>query len=966
MTKVKYGILHNHTENSIRDSAMSVQKLVQTAKKLGAPAVALTDHGVMTGFIDFMQCCEENDIKPILGVEMYVEEENEGRKHLIVMAKNEDGYHALIKAVSETGTRMYDGYARANKELLEKHFGPGTKGHGNVIATSACVEGVLSSIVRANWSIEESVQELKEKQKSFTSPDSSSYKKSVKQRDDLMEQQKNLAAEIAVLKKTAAKSTKSLLKRAETGKDEEKRKAARIAYEETEREKAEAAEKLKELKELHEKNDHELKVLKSFITADEKQIVKWIQLEKRIEMIRSRFIDNNSLNEALLQEGKWYDNLFGHGNFFIELQNHGLQMESHIYPKLAWLSDELNIPVVAANDAHIPDNHPDSVLARSIVQSTRFQYRQWYEPDESGKELYLKTDEELFDALAKILPEHKVKEALENIGNIVDACDFKLKKENHYPKFKTPDGSSAEEYLRKRAYNAIPVRYPDGFNNYDQVEYELNVICSMGYADYFCIVEDFLEYARYAGRLDLSNPEEREIALSFDMELIRNKTKGRVGEHVGPGRGSAAGSIVCYLIGITNIDPIKYGLLFERFLNPDRISMPDIDCDIEREIRAYVIEYVKHKYGTDSVCGIMTKGAQKGKAALLTAAKTYAVKLGEKSTYFTELEKQISKVAVELNGSELDVNLHAIAEDKTIQVEDNDGEATTKVVPGLKSRFASNRHASEIIHFALCIEGAITQYGQHAAGIIVTDGKPVDSYVPLMASNSNIMLSSCDMGQAENIGLLKIDFLGLENLTIISNTINQVYKDTGIVIDMDKIPMDDADVYREIFAKANTNSVFQFESPGMKNMLKGFKPENIFDLTLLVAMYRPGPLQFLPDVIAVKSGKKALTYKTPELEPILKSTYGSITYQEQVQEIFKKLAGYSLGQADLVRRAMSKKKESVLKAERNAFVYGDKERNIIGCKENGIDEAVANTLFDEMMEFAKYAFNKCSTRSTFN
>ena len=959
-SRVRYGLLHNHTENSLRDSAMSVERLVMRAKELGAPALALTDHGVMTGYISFVRCCEENGIKPILGVEFYVEEENEGRKHLIVMAKNKEGFQALIRAVSATSLRTYNGYPRANKEVLMKFFGPGTAGHGNVIATSACAGGVLASIVLANRSIESDIEVLMMEQEGFVSPDSPSYKANLAKRDALETEQKTLSAQIAALKKAAARGTKALLRRAETGKDEEKRKEARAAYEAAEKGKAEAAAKLEESKACFEKNAAALKVIKSHITADEREIAKWMQRERRIQAIQANHIDDQSLNDRLVREGEWYDHLFGHGDFYIELQYHGIDMEKEVYPKLAWLSDWLDIPVVAANDAHIPDKEPDSVLARAIVQSTRFQYQKWYAPEPWDREMYLKDDAELFESLCQIIPEEKAREAMENVGRIADACSFTLKKENHYPKFKTPDGSTPEEYLRKMAYEGIGRRYPDGnFSDYEKLEHELNVICSMGYADYHCVVEDFLRYARAAGKLDLSNPRERDLALSFDTERIEKYTAGRVGEYVGPGRGSAAGSLVCYLIGITNIDPLKYGLLFERFLNPDRVSMPDIDCDIETGIRPYVIEYVKNKYGKDSVCGIMTRGAQKGKAALITGAKTYALKYGYDSMHFMDLEKEIAKKAVELAGNELDLNIHSVSDDFTVtDTNEKTGEKADRKVEGLKTTFAKNRDALEIIHFALCIEGVVTQFGQHAAGVIITDGNPVDNYVPLLLSNKEIVMTSCDMGQAEDIGLLKMDFLGLKNLTIISNTLKSVYRTTGKAIDIDRIPMDDQNVYREIFAKANTNSVFQFESDGMKNMLKGFKPESIFDLTLLVAMYRPGPLQFLGDVVDVKSGKKKAAYLTPELEPILQNTYGSITYQEQVQEIFKQLAGYSLGQADLVRRAMSKKKEKLLKAEREAFINGDPGRNIAGCRANGISEEVANTIFDEVMDFSKYAFNK--------
>ena len=958
--KVKYGLLHNHTMESRRDSAMSVEMLVARAKELGAPAVALTDHGVMTGYIDFAKSCEEAGIKPIIGVEAYIEEGSEGRKHLVLMSKNSIGFRALSKFVTATQHRLSNGFARGNKELLLKYFGPGSEGHNNVIATSACVQGVLASIVLANRSIEDDIANLREQQEDFLSPQAESYVKNCQKRDAIALEQSILSPQIATLKKAAKKSTQGLLRRAQSGKDEAKRLQAQKEYEEEERKKKEAEAELAKVSATFEKNAAALKTLKAFITADEKQIAKWMQLERKITAIRERYVDDSSLNTTLLQEADWYSRLFGEGNFYIELQYHGLEIEKNAYPKLAWVAEMTGLPVVAANDAHIPDNSADSVLARAIAQSTRNQYKRWYTPDAADYEVYVKDDEELSAALAKILPEETVKEAMENVGVIASQCEFRLSTEKHYPKFVAPENKTPEEYLREMAYAGIPWRYPDeDFTDYDRLEYELNIICSMGYADYFCIVEDFLRYARVAGKLYLDDPKEQKLAMTFDTAMIAEYVKDRPGETVGPGRGSAAGSLVCFLVGITNIDPLKYGLLFERFLNPERVSMPDIDCDIESNVRPFAIEYVKHKYGESTVCRIMSRSEQTGKAALLTAAKTYALSRGYDAQHYMALEKQIAKKAEELTDDLLHLSLHKIADDFTRNIKNSETKTTESVtIQGLKNSFADNETAQGIIHFALCIEGAVLHNGQHAAGIIIADGAPVDDYIPLIMSNKEMLMTSCDMIQAEEIGLLKMDFLGLINLTVITNTVRQIYKDTGKIIDMDRIPMDDADVYREIFAKANTNSVFQYESDGMKNMLKGFKPESIFDLTLLVAMFRPGPLQFLADVIAVKNGQKPLTYMTPELEPILKNTYGAIAYQEQVQEIFKSLAGYSLGQADMVRRAMSKKKEKVLRAERQAFIYGDAERKIEGCKKRGISEKIANDLFDEVMDFARYAFNK--------
>ncbi len=607
--------------------------------------------------------------------------------------------------------------------------------------------------------------------------------------------------------------------------------------------------------------------------------------------------------------------------------------------KLAQLSDTMNIPVCLSNNVHMPAKTNNDILARTIIRTTVND--KWQEPSKADKEKYLKTDEELITKLSDILPTEKVMEGYENIGKIVSKCDLRIPVKNHYPVFHTPDGSTSGEYLRKRAYEGILWRYPDGnFQDYERLEYELNVICSMGYADYHCIVEDFLRYARAAGKLDLKKTEQRKLALSFDTEKIQRFVKHMPGEAVGPGRGSAAGSLVCYLTGITNIDPLKYGLLFERFLNQERISMPDIDCDIETSIRPYVIRYVKQKYGEACVCGIMTRGKQTGKSALQTAGRVFGIQKKNDSGVFSKTVNVVCRKAQEFAGDELPMDLESIHRE-------------------LAAEFKGNTSAMEIICYAELIEGAITQTGQHAAGIIITDGQPVDEYVPLIYNaNSDMMMTQCDMDQAEEFQLLKIDFLGLNYLTIITETLQEIFKRTGKVIDMDQIPLNDSAVFSSIYNQGRTNAVFQCESQGMKRMLRRFKPDNLSDLILLVAMYRPGPMQYLEDMIDVKQGKRLSHYKIRQLEPILKDTYDCVAFQEQVQEIFKQIAGYSYGQADLVRRAMSKKKGETLEEERFSFIYGDQKRGIPGCVKNNISEQDADALFSELKEFAGYAFNK--------
>lgn len=943
MSEIKLGILHCHTDNSIRDSVMSVQTLVERAKELGAPAVALTDHGSMTGYIQFMKKCSKEGIKPILGVEAYVEEENEGRKHLILMAKDYVGFQALIKAVSESNTRLIKvgtlAFPRMNKKMLRKHFGPGSNGHGHVIATSACVSGVLSHIILANASITESVNAIKEQRDEHESPASASYQKNKTTLGDLQKTQKELSAEISALKKKASRSLIAMEQKylnAPAG--SEKQLAAKEVYDAAYRERAEADDLLAKKRSEKESIDFRVKTLNNIVKQMEKSIIQWQKYQDKIDAIERNYISDDEVDKTLRAEAEWYRDTFGQGDFYIELQYHGMKEEKRVMVRLAQLSDELGIPACIANDAHIPRRTGDDALARAIIRATAFD--KWEDPNAYDRELHIKTDEELIAKLSEILPPDKIQEGYRNIGEIAEKCNLVIPEGNHYPKFETPDGSTPEEYLRKMAYAGIQKRYPDGFNDWERLEHELDVICSMGYAGYHLIVEDLLHYARVAGKLDLEDSKQRTLALFFDVDAIEKYTEHMVGECVGPGRGSAAGSLVCYAIGITNIDPLKYGLLFERFLNPERITMPDIDCDIESRVRPYVVEYVKHKYGAHSVCGISTKGTLTGKAAILTASHMYALQKTGDTTAYLYISDEVSKKAVELSDDELHISLKKIREK-------------------LCQAFKDNAVALEIFRYAVLIEGCISQIGMHAAGIIITDGKPVDDYVPLIYNvKNNIMTTQCDMNESEEIGLLKIDFLGLRNLTIITDAVRDIYKNTGIAIDMDNIPYDDEAVFREIYSKAMTNSIFQVESPGMKKMLENFGPDNIHDLILLIATFRPGPMQYLPNIIAVKRGEKNVTYLTEKLEPILRNTYGSTVYQEQVQEIFKQLAGYSFGQADIVRRAMSKKKDDVLAAERNSFLHGDPERNIAGCVANGISERTANQLFDEMTDFAKYAFNK--------
>lgn len=541
------------------------------------------------------------------------------------------------------------------------------------------------------------------------------------------------------------------------------------------------------------------------------------------------------------------------------------------------------------------------------------------------------------------------------------------------------DLSSVDKLLIKKSIDGIPWRYKlFDEDKTKRLEYELNTIINMGFSDYFLVVQDFLDTGRKIGHM----PDERIDYLKthiYDMTLQEmhdyiEADQSYPGMTVGPGRGSAAGSIVAYLLGITNIDPIENGLLFERFLNVERVSMPDIDSDYSKSEFAYgvrdmVIESAVKKYGRNAICGIATpstlaaRGAIKELGRIAGAKKIYELGLKDKSPEAEKIKKDYLNIV-----SQIQKFVPTTPGTTFLGKLDPDDQNSLTLSEMLHSEFANSPVHLEIIKMAEKLEGVNINYGMHACGKIVYPGDIRNEYALMKDAESGIWKLQIDAEKAEEAGLLKIDFLGLKNLNIITKTARLIYKNYGINLDLDNIP-EDPKVYKNIFAKANTYSVFQFESPGMRNMLKRFGPEKFSDIVLLVACYRPGPLKYLDSIIKRKHGKNvgsdSAIMKIKEIHSIVESTYFAIVYQEQVQQVFRTLAGYSLGQADLVRRAMGHKKMDVLVAERQAFLYGDTKRNIKGCQANGIDIDEANRLFDDMLDFAKYAFNKSSTRSSF-
>ena len=751
----KFVHLHVHSEFSLLDGANRIKDLPVRAKELGMDAIAITDHGVMFGVIDFYKACLANGVKPIIGCEVYVaprtrfdKEPNIDNKynHLILLAKNNDGYKNLSKLVS---LGFIDGYyykPRIDKELLEKY-------HDGLICCSACLAGEISQ---------------------------------------------------AILKGDMQKAEESAM---------------------------------------------------------------------------------------------WFKNLFGE-DYYLEVQANSLGEQLLVNQQLISMSKKLNIPLVATNDSHYlrkEDYYNHEVLlcvqtGKRMTDEDRMSF--------STNDYYIKSPEEMEEYFSNI------PEVLENTVKIADKCNVTFDfGHTILPNYDVPEEFETHyDYLRKLSSDGMIQRYGNDIPKEirDREEYELSVIKKMGYVDYFLIVWDYINWAKSQGI------------------------------PVGPGRGSGAGSIVAYSIGITDIDPIKYSLIFERFLNPERISMPDFDVDFCYERRQEVIDYVSRKYGHDHVSQIITFGTMSARMVIRDVGRALDVSYAETDKLAKMIPNEVHitiKKAMEQNKE-------------------------------LSNLYESDDQIHKLLDIAMGLEGLPRQASTHACGIVITKD-PVDTYVPLYVRD-NLISTQFIMTTLEELGLLKMDFLGLRTLTVIQDTINLVKQNLGIDVVYDK-DMNDPKVYK-LWQDGNTVGIFQFESQGITNFMKELKPDCLEDIVAGVSLYRPGPMDQIPRYIANKKDPEHAVYTHPALKPILKVTYGCMVYQEQVMQIVRDLAGYSLGRADLVRRAMGKKKLDVMAKEREYFIHGqtDENGNIIipGCVRNGIDEQSANKIFDEMAEFAKYAFNK--------
>ena len=747
---MSFAHLHVHTEYSLLDGACRIREIAKRVKELGQTSIAITDHGVMYGAIDFYRACKEEGIHPVIGCEVYVaartrfdkmHEFDAESRHLVLLCQNETGYRNLSYMVSQAFNEGFYIKPRIDLDLLRDHA-------EGLIGLSACLAG---------------------------------------------------------------------------------------------------------------------------------------EIPKRLM---------NGNYEGAKEYALTMQEILGEGNFYLELQDHGIPAQTEVNRGLLRIHQETGIPMVATNDAHYLRKEDaaahDVLLCIQTGKTVDDTNRMRYEP----QNFYLRSTEEM-EAIFAGYPD-----AIENTQRIADRCQLEFTfGKYHLPEFPLPPGYDSPTYLRKLCDEGFAERYGEEKASYrSQLKYELDMIEKMGFTDYFLIVSDFVQYAK------------------------------SVGIPVGPGRGSAAGSMVSYCLHITDIDPMEYSLYFERFLNPERVSMPDIDMDFGDTRRGEVVEYVRRKYGDDHVAQIVTFGTMAARGAIRDVGRVLNMPYAE----------------VDAVAKLVPTTLHITLDD------------ALRLSKQLSDLYEEDERVHKLIDMAKAVEGMPRHASTHAAGVVITK-RPVYEYVPL-ARNDESMVCQYTMETLEKLGLLKMDFLGLRNLTVLDDAVKMVQEHQPD-FQLANIPMDDKETFT-MLAQGHTSGVFQMESTGMTGVCLGLKPHNIEDITAIIALYRPGPMDSIPRFIACKQDPKLITYKHPSLEPILSVTYGCIVYQEQVIEIFRKLGGYSLGQADMVRRAISKKKTHEIEKERKSFVHGDKERGITGCIANGISEEIAEAIYDEIYDFANYAFNK--------
>ena len=836
--------LHNHLKSRF-DAVDSIYNYLQAAVDAGYNCMAITDHGALTALQDAYDLTmgdhKEFDLKIIYGVEAYIELDgfniNKKTGHLIMMARDEQGRHAIDKMVSKaplnnTGKPVF------TKALLEE-YQPMFKNH--VFATSACIQGAPAMEFRINSSYQRQAEKIQAKIDKIKKPEF------LEDEDEMNAELDEILNEVILVrdkindkkklsKKKFTAMEKKLAKMQEMGDPgaaefekelNETKKLSAQALEDAEKIKAEEYDPLWARKGVLEKVLKEIKEYKTKIST----------YERELQLCKDSMVDEDQCEAAAEKVMLYYDQLFGHTKYLVEVQYHGLPEEAMIYPRLAKLAKKHNIPIVAANDAHMAYGGEDDLTKRNVAMYLRFGKASTDEDDITNKELYIKSPAQLKEALIQILDEETVDNAINN-ANIVGAlCNYVPHKVNHYPVFdKNKDSNELIRLVAREGANKLFTK-EEWTDEYEKrFQYELDIIIKMGYSDYHLIVKDYLEYASICGYI----PSDHLADAPLTIEGVRKyceENNWHIGIGTGLGRGSAAGSLVCYCLGITKIDPLKYNLLFERYLNPERISMPDIDCDFKPDVREKTIEYVKNKYGAEAISSIMTESRMAPKGAIRDAGRYYGARYYNDDKMFLQLCNKMRKSVPDAVGTSFDTEL---AEGKT-------------VYDMLCEKFGDDKNALKILQIAKACEGMFTAYGMHAAGVIISDTDDITNYIPLMYnSKKKRFTTQCNKEQCElNEGLLKMDFLGLKNLGIFTDTVQNIQSQLGEEIDLRNIPFED-EVFKEIYAKGKTKNVFQFESPGMRKYLKQLNPSNIEDIVAMNALYRPGPMDSIPEFIAAK------------------------------------------------------------------------------------------------------------------
>lgn len=849
--RIKDGIFHIHTEESVKESLMQMDELFQSAKEMGAPAVVITDTNSLGGWIQAAGFAEQHGIKAVVGTEITVEwkvDEETIEGQMILIPQDSQGYRALCKLFFA----MNPPKKTVNKAMLEKYIGSGSVGHGHVLASTAGVKGLICQLLLQDYSLEEEVCRAENAMKRLCCPDTPAY---LQARERVKEIEQKLLS--------------SLYQHSDNVSEESKQLVSQLSLQQKE--------------------------WKAKLNKYETQIAKWRQNQQLIQAHRKRILPFEKRYQQAVDLCREWIRVFGDNQIYLELQYHGMEEEAYVMPILASLHQYAPVNLIASNHVHYTTDSASDLRRQKLLKTIRGEKGGRRTPDEGT--YYIKDDKELSETLLAILQDDIVSWAMEGIGKLVSQCRAaEIPSGKHCPQYPHED---AAVRLTELVREGIKKRYPDRTawteQHKNRLDYELKTIIEQGFAGLFCIVEDCIRFARQEGQ---KGPE-------------------GVGYVVGPGRGSAAGSLVCYLLGITAIDPLAYGLLFERFLGSGRITLPDIDTDYACEVRDKVVKYVEKKYGERAICGIRTRNRMTARLAL-----EYAGKVNNTS------ENLMKAIKRNLSGTGL-------------------------ILKNEKDFCQEYPAACRTLADAKLLENRLISTGQHPAGVLFSDTEDISDHLPVSFNgNSEKWLSQYDMAEAEQTGLMKVDFLELKTLDILSSAL-RLLKRRGEEIDLDHLPQD-RDVFQKVFSSGQTTAVFQFESSGMRQLLRQFRPQTIEDLILILSIYRPGPMQYVQSIIQNRNQSRPSIWSTPKLKEILKDTYGYPVYQESIMRIFHEIAGVSMQETDQVRRAISKKKMDVLLDPQKDY----RSRLVNGLIRDGATRKQAEDFWVQLLNFGRYAFSK--------